>query len=57
MTNWIVGHTDRFKAAVTLRMWLILFQTREHATALTVTRRTFGGDLFERFDSYWDRSP
>ena len=57
MTNWIVGHTDRFKAAVTLRSVTNFVSdegTRDGAYGHTPD---FGGDLFERFDFYWERSP
>ena len=57
MTNWIVGHTNRFKAAVTLRSVVNFISdegTRDGAYGHTPD---FGGDLFERFDLYWDRSP
>ena len=57
MTNWIVGHTDRFKAAVTLRSVANFISdegTRDGAYGHTPD---FSGDLFERFDFYWDRSP
>jgi dipeptidyl aminopeptidase/acylaminoacyl peptidase len=57
MTNWIVGHTDRFKAAVTLRSVVNFISdegTRDGAYGHTAD---FGGDLFEKFDLYWDRSP
>ncbi len=57
MTNWIVGHTDRFKAAVTLRSVVNFISdegTRDGAYGHTPD---FSGDLFERFDFYWDRSP
>jgi dipeptidyl aminopeptidase/acylaminoacyl peptidase len=57
LTNWIVGHTDRFKAAVTLRSVVNLISdegTRDGAYGHTPD---FGGDLFEKFDLYWDRSP
>lgn len=57
MTNWIVGHTNRFKAAVTLRSLASFISdegTRDGAFGHTPD---FGGDLFERFDLYWDRSP
>jgi dipeptidyl aminopeptidase/acylaminoacyl peptidase len=57
MTNWIVGHTDRFKAAVTLRSVSNFISdegTRDGAYGHTPD---FTGDLFERFDFYWDRSP
>ena len=57
LTNWIVGHTSLFKAAVTLRSVVNFISdegTRDGAYGHT---RDFGGDLFERFDLYWDRSP
>jgi acylaminoacyl-peptidase len=57
MTNWIVGHTDRFKAAVTLRSVVNFISdegTRDGAYGHTPD---FSGDLFQRFDFYWDRSP
>ncbi|MGH9971409.1 MAG: S9 family peptidase [Pyrinomonadaceae bacterium] len=57
LTNWIVGHTDRFKAAVTLRSVTNFISdegTRDGAYGHTPD---FGGDLFEKFDLYWDRSP
>src|SRR4029077_4831711 len=53
MTNWIVGHTDRFKAAVTLRSVVSFISdegTRDGAYGHTPD---FGGDLFEKFDLYW----
>jgi dipeptidyl aminopeptidase/acylaminoacyl peptidase len=57
LTNWIVGHTDIFKAAVTLRSVTNFISdegTRDGAYGHTPD---FGGDLFERFDLYWERSP
>jgi dipeptidyl aminopeptidase/acylaminoacyl peptidase len=57
MTNWIVGHTNRFKAAVTLRSVSNFISdegTRDGAYGHTAD---FGGDLFEKFDLYWERSP
>ena len=57
MTNWIVGHTDRFKAAVTLRSVSNFISdegTRDGAYGHTPD---FSGDLFQRFEFYWDRSP
>jgi dipeptidyl aminopeptidase/acylaminoacyl peptidase len=57
MTNWIVGHTDRFKAAVTLRSLSNFISddgTRDGAYGHT---SDFGGDIFQKFDLYWDRSP
>jgi dipeptidyl aminopeptidase/acylaminoacyl peptidase len=57
MTNWIVGHTNRFKAAVTLRSLSNFISddgTRDGAYGHTTD---FGGDIFQKFDLYWDRSP
>jgi dipeptidyl aminopeptidase/acylaminoacyl peptidase len=57
MTNWIVSHTTRFKAAVTLRSianFTSVEGTRDGAYGHT---RDFGGDLFQNFDFYWDSSP
>jgi dipeptidyl aminopeptidase/acylaminoacyl peptidase len=57
MTNWIVGHTTRFKAAVTLRSISNFVSdegTRDDAYG---HKRDFGGDLFENFDAYWQTSP
>jgi len=57
MTNWIVGHTSRFKAAVTFHSVSNFISdegTRDGADGHTPD---FGGELFERFDFFWDRSP
>lgn len=57
LTNWIVGHTDRFKAAVTLRSVSNFISddgTRDGAYGHS---SDFGGDIFQKFDLYWDRSP
>lgn len=57
MTNWIVGHTNRFKAAVTLRSisnFLSDDATRDGAYG---HKDDFGGDIFEQESLYWDRSP
>ncbi len=57
LTNWIVGHTDIFKAAVTLRSVTNFVSdegTRDGAYGHTPD---FGGDLFDKFDLYWERSP
>src|SRR5712692_10456873 len=57
MTNWIVGHTDRFKGAVTLRSVSNFISddgTRDGAYGHSPD---FGGDIFQKMDLYWDRSP
>src|SRR4030095_12740925 len=57
MTNWIVGHTDRFKAAVTLRSVVNFISDEGTRDGAYGHKADFGGDLFEQFDVYWDRSP
>ncbi len=57
MTNWIVGHTDRFKAAVTLRSVVSFISDEGTRDGAYGHKDDFGGDLFEKFDLYWDRSP
>jgi len=57
MTNWIVGHTNRFKAAVTLRSVSNFISddgTRDFAYG---HEDDFKGFLFDDFDQYWDASP
>jgi dipeptidyl aminopeptidase/acylaminoacyl peptidase len=57
LTNWIVTRTDRFKAAVTLRS-ISNFVSDEGTRDFAYGHDDdFGGDLFERFDLYWERSP
>ena len=57
MTNWIVGHTDMFKAAVTLRSVSNFISDEGTRDGAYGHKRDFGGDLFEKFDLYWERSP
>lgn len=57
MTNWIVGHTNIFKAAVTLRSVSDFISDEGTRDGAYGHRSDFGGDLFERFDLYWERSP
>ena len=57
MTNWIVGHTNRFKAAVTLRgisNFVSDDGTRDGAYG---HEDDFKGFLFDNFEQYWDASP
>jgi dipeptidyl aminopeptidase/acylaminoacyl peptidase len=57
MTNWIVGHTNRFRAAVTLRSISNLVSDEGTRDAAYGHDRDFGGDLFEHFETYWNSSP
>ncbi|HXL21816.1 MAG TPA: S9 family peptidase [Candidatus Dormibacteraeota bacterium] len=57
LTNWIVSHTNRFKAAVTLRSVSNFVSdegTRDFAYG---HEEYFKGLLFDDFDQYWGASP
>jgi dipeptidyl aminopeptidase/acylaminoacyl peptidase len=57
LTNWIVGHTNMFKAAVTLRSVTNFISDEGTRDGAYGHRRDFDGHLFEKFDLYWERSP
>ena len=57
MTNWIVGHTNRFKAAVTLRSISNFLSDDATRDAAYGHKDDFGGDIFQQEALYWDRSP
>lgn len=57
LTNWIVGHTTRFKAAVTLRSISNFISDDGTRDGAYGHADDFGGDIFEKHDLYWDRSP
>jgi dipeptidyl aminopeptidase/acylaminoacyl peptidase len=57
MTNWILGHTDRFKAAVTLRSVSNFISDDGTRDGAYGHAPDFGGDIFQKMDLYWDRSP
>jgi dipeptidyl aminopeptidase/acylaminoacyl peptidase len=57
LANWIVGHTNIFKAAVTLRSVVNFVSDEGTRDGAYGHKEDFGGDLFEKFDLYWDRSP
>jgi dipeptidyl aminopeptidase/acylaminoacyl peptidase len=57
MTNWVVGHTTIFKAAVTLRSLSDFISDEGTRDGAYGHRVDFGGDLFQKFDLFWDRSP
>jgi dipeptidyl aminopeptidase/acylaminoacyl peptidase len=58
MTVWIIGHTDRFKAAVTQRCvsnWLSMYGSSDFNWAF---QREFGDEPpWENFENYWRLSP
>jgi dipeptidyl aminopeptidase/acylaminoacyl peptidase len=58
MTNWILGHTTRFKAAVTLRSVSNFISDDGTRDGAYGHRDDFnGGTLFDNFDEYWRASP
>ncbi|HYL64794.1 MAG TPA: S9 family peptidase [Candidatus Methylomirabilis sp.] len=57
MTNWIVSHTNRFKAAVTLRSVSNFISDDGTRDGPYGHEDYFKGFLFDDFDQYWDASP
>ncbi|HXF82761.1 MAG TPA: S9 family peptidase, partial [bacterium] len=58
MTNWVIGHTDRFKAAVTMRsISNHLSQWGTSDLAFMKGFWEFPGDPWESPMWYWERSP
>ena len=58
MTNWVVGHTDRFKAAVTMRClsnWASFFGTSDIGPRFTVDQ--VGAAPWENLDLLMQHSP
>jgi dipeptidyl aminopeptidase/acylaminoacyl peptidase len=57
MTSWIVGHTNRFKAAVSERAVNNLVSMFGSSDLFWVFERQFGGPYWENVDAYVERSP
>lgn len=57
MTDWIVGHTDRFKAAVSLSGISNFVSVEGTRDGFYGHAKDFGGDLFDAFEPYWNTSP
>ncbi|MEM0271189.1 MAG: S9 family peptidase [Thermoprotei archaeon] len=58
MTNWIVTHTDVFRAAVTQRSisnWISFYGTSDIGYHFTYDQ--IGGKPWENLDKLWDKSP
>ncbi|MDR1556275.1 MAG: S9 family peptidase [Tannerellaceae bacterium] len=58
MTNWIIGHTDRFKAAASQRCassWISYFTTAD--IGYTFTSSNLTTDPWKGSDLLWERSP
>ncbi len=57
MTNWIISHTTRFKAAVTLRSISNFVSDEGTRDGAYGHEDYFEGVVFDNFDKYWDASP
>jgi dipeptidyl aminopeptidase/acylaminoacyl peptidase len=57
LTNWIVSHTDRFKAAVTLRSVSNFISDEGTRDGAYGHEEYFKGLLFDDFEQYWEASP
>jgi dipeptidyl aminopeptidase/acylaminoacyl peptidase len=57
MTTWIVGHTDRFKAAVSERAVNNLVSAYGSSDLFWAFAGQFGSYLYEDFDAWVERSP
>ncbi|HVH51884.1 MAG TPA: S9 family peptidase [Gaiellaceae bacterium] len=57
MTSWIIGHTNRFKAAVSERAVNNLVSMFGSSDLFWVFEKQFGGPLWENVDAYLERSP
>lgn len=58
MTNWIIGHTDRFKAAIpqcSIANWITKTNTTDIGYSFNTTQ--LGGDVWENYDKMWELSP
>jgi dipeptidyl aminopeptidase/acylaminoacyl peptidase len=57
MTSWIIGHTNRFKAAISERAVNNLVSMFGSSDVFWVFERQFGGPLWEHVDAYLEKSP
>jgi acylaminoacyl-peptidase len=57
MTNWIISHTSRFTAAVTLRSISNFISDDGTRDGAYGHADDFGGDIFQNHDLYWNFSP
>ena len=57
MTSWIIGHTNRFKAAISERAVNNLVSMFGSSDLFWVFERQFGGPMWDNVDAYLDRSP
>ena len=57
MTSWIIGHTNRFKAAISERAVNNLVSMFGSSDLFWVFHRQFGGPLWDHVDAYLEKSP
>ncbi|HET7573058.1 MAG TPA: S9 family peptidase [Gaiellaceae bacterium] len=57
MTSWIVGHTNRFKAALSERAVNNLVSMFGSSDLFWVFEQQFGGPMWENVQAYLDKSP
>ena len=57
MTTWIIGHTNRFRAAISERAVNNLVSMFGSSDLFWVFARQFGGTMWENVDAYLERSP
>ena len=58
MSNWIIGHTDRFKAAVpqcSIANWITKTNTTDIGYAFNMSQ--LGGDAWNNYEKLWELSP
>ena len=58
MTNWIIGHTDRFHAAssqCSVVNWVSMYGVSD--ISMEFVPDQMGGTIFNNIEMYWDRSP
>ncbi len=58
MTSWIVGHTSKFRAAITMRgisNWISEYGTTDIGFFFNPDQ--IGGHPWENFETYWEKSP
>jgi len=57
LTNWIISHTNRFKAAVTIRSISNFISDDGTRDGAYGHADDFTGDIFDKLDLYWNASP
>jgi dipeptidyl aminopeptidase/acylaminoacyl peptidase len=57
MTSWIIGHTNRFKCAISERAVNNLVSMFGSSDLFWIFERQFGGPLWENVDAYLEKSP